>query len=157
MATEDQEAIDAELGYSVRGEREVRLREWFSLREDGERAGDFDRLVSNLRAKKWAKENPGRRLEIGRKWDRGHRAEATVRVRAWRHTRTKGKVFMCSNRECDVQWCRVPGGNLRGNKRAIYCSPRCFNRERYLRTKTAAESPSQVVSTTEKQKETVKP
>jgi hypothetical protein len=58
---EDQEKLDAELGYSVRGEREVKLREWFSLREEGERAGDFDRKVAVLRAKKWAKEHPERR------------------------------------------------------------------------------------------------
>ena len=137
LAVEDQEKADAELGYSVRGEHEVRLREWFSLREEGERAGDFDRLVSVLRAKKWAKENPARRRAIGRAWEARHRAQKTAQIRRWRHAKARERVFMCANRECDVQWCRVPAGNLRGNKRQIYCSPRCFNRERYLRSRAA--------------------
>jgi hypothetical protein len=132
---EDVEAMEAERGYSVRSTREVRLREWFSLREEGEAPGDFKRLVDVLRAKKWAKANPERYLEIHRLSDRRHRSEALVRVKNWRHARIRSLVFTCASRECDVQWCRVPGGQLRGNKRPIYCSSACFNREGYLRSR----------------------
>jgi hypothetical protein len=132
---EDLEKLDAERGYQVRGEKEVRLREWFSLREADGGPKEFGRLVDRLRARKWAKENPSRRLQIGRSWAARNRARETARVRDWRHRKTREQVTTCANRECDVQWCPVPGGNLRGNKRRIYCSQTCFNRERYLRRK----------------------
>jgi hypothetical protein len=136
MDREGKEAIQAEEGFVVRSAWDIKKREWFSLRGPDGGPKEFERLVTRLRARNWAKKNPIRRLEITRLYGKRHRAQETVRVRTWRHTQTKAKVFRCANRECAVEWCRVPGGNLRGNKRAIYCSPQCFNRERYLRRKT---------------------
>jgi len=80
LDAEDRGAIDAERGYSVRGEREVKLREWFSLREEGEHSGDFERLVWRLRARKYWKQkketNPSshrRILDYRKQWARDNK------------------------------------------------------------------------------------
>ena len=141
---EDQERRDAELGYRTAGARELGLRDWMSMQgEPGEAAPSpkaFQSLINVLRAKKWAKANPVRRLEILRSYGKRHRAKETVRVKAWRHARIRALVVTCGNPECGGQWCCVPGGQHRG-RRILYCSPGCFNRARYLRAKNRAARP----------------
>lgn len=112
MDSEDQEKRDAELGYSVRGEREVRLREWFSLREQGEGPRDFPKLINRLRVKKWAKANPGKRLAIANRYARrpdvqARSLELDKKRRRKRH-RQRGQVFVCELDYCRAEFCRMP-------------------------------------------------
>lgn len=135
MIREDAEAIDAERGYSVRGEREVRLRDWFSLREADGGPKEFAKLLVRLRTKKWIRDNPAKAAESRANWGRRNQARL--------HAITRAVVFVCASRECDVAWCRVPSGSRYGNARPVYCSQECFNRERYLRRIARSARPAQ--------------
>lgn len=122
LSGEDQEKRDAEQGFVVRGEKEVRLREWFSLHEAGEKAGDFDKRVAVLRAKKWAKEHPERRKAIALRYM--HKPEVKARQlkqqKARRHDRIKaGAVYTCQWKRCGVQWCQLPWAAK--GPRKLYC------------------------------------
>jgi hypothetical protein len=134
---EREKDLHAELGYRTAGQREVSLREWFSLQgEKGEPLATpkaFASAIAVLRAKRWAKNNPERKAEISRRWAHAHAAEKVVQVKRWRHRKTKARVFVCASPECDVSWCRVPSGRLHGNIRIKFCSARCRNRAKYLR------------------------
>lgn len=142
MNKEHAEDLHAELGYRTAGQREVRQREWFSLRGEADEPlptpQAFKRHIDVLRAKRWAKAHPERYLELHRAWARRHSAQEVAKVKRWRHRKTKARVFVCASRECGVSWCRVPFGRLRGgNMRPKFCSVRCRNREKYLRSKEA--------------------
>ncbi len=134
--------LHAELGYRTAGQREVAVREWFSLQ--GERDEPlptpraFEKKILVLRAKKWAKANPERRAEISRAWAHRNAAAKVEQVKRWRHRKTKEKVFVCATPGCDVSWCRVPFGRLRGNIRPKFCSPSCRDHAKYLRKHPAA-------------------
>jgi len=110
--------------------RAARLADWAFKKEQRE----FAVVIGRLRAKRWAEQNYERSLANRRRWARAHRDAETSRVKNWRHTRTKSKVFTCASPGCDVQWCRVPFGRMRGNIRPKYCSKQCFNRARYRRS-----------------------
>lgn len=125
---------DVKSGFMVG--RAARMADWAFKKEQRE----FEVLVNRLRVKRWQKANPERVKANDRRWRMLHRQVETARVKRWRHARTRGRVFTCASRECEVQWCRVPGGQMRANNRIKYCSGKCFNRERYLRRFDIAES-----------------
>lgn len=106
-AAEQAEDLHAELGYRHAGRREVRVREWFSLRGDpGEAAPTpkaFKRLVLQLRN---ARHNPAR-----------HAALKLVRTE-----RRHGQVFACA--VCAVEWCAI--GTYRNGTVPRVCSPSCW-------------------------------
>lgn len=161
---EDQDAVDAERGYAVRGEREVRLREWFSVREAGEKPRDFKRLVWRLQqrrvwAKKapekkakiydyrraWAKRNKERVLECAREHKRKRRAakigwakDEVAKKRAVRAIASQKRraelVYTCV--VCGAQWCKLGRIPPRPPK---YCSQACDSRAGYLRAKAAGK------------------
>lgn len=158
--TEDLKNRDAEQGYSVRGEREVRMREWFSLREHGEGPRDFKRLVWALQQrrawakkaperkarifayrKKWAKEHP----ETARDWKRrGRAAQAPWWQKQLARKREKFAEVSAKRRAvpwtcvvCGVQWCTV--GRLPAGFKPKYCSQSCRGRAAYQRAKKAGK------------------
>lgn len=137
MNQEDRADIDAERGYSEVGARELRLREWFATHEPGEKAGDFERLVRVLRARKWEQEHPERKRELKRLWARRPdvKPKLVAHVKRWRHARCRRRVETCAGPGCVVQWCRVPFGRMHGNGRPKFCSKLCRNRARYRRAK----------------------
>jgi hypothetical protein len=134
LSAEDREDIDAELGYSVRGERDVRLRDWMSLRgEDGEAARsprEFEALVNRLRAKKWANENPERRRAIANRYalKPENMARSIANARKRRLERVRGRVVACG--DCGAEFCQVRP--KRGIQRA-FCSVNCQARAAYHR------------------------
>lgn len=142
-SAEHAEDLHAELGYRTTGQREVRQREWFSLRGEANEPlptpDAFKRHIDVLRAKRWAKANPERSRELKRAWAGRHVAQEVAKVKRWRHRRTKEKVFVCATPGCEVSWCRVPFGKLRGNMRMKYCSPICRGRAKYRREHPTAK------------------
>jgi hypothetical protein len=142
MSQERDDDLHAELGYRTAGQREIAMREWYSLQgERGEPLATpraFESAVAVLRAKRWAKNNPERKREISRSWAHRNAAAKVAQVKRWRHKKTREKVFVCATPDCNVSWCRVPFGRLRGNMRQKFCSPSCRDRAKYLRTHPTA-------------------
>ena len=129
---EDLERLDAERGYSERGEREVRLREWFSLRdENGAGPKEFEKVVNRLRVKKWVKENPERRQAIALRYARkpeskARQRELGVKRRRARWIAAKSHVT-CAG--CGVEFCSVVAA--RGNVGRKFCTDNCQARTAY--------------------------
>lgn len=113
--------------------RAARLSDWAFRKEQRE----FSRLVGILRARKWDRENPERKRELKRRWSARPdvKPKLVEHVKRWRHARARLRVEVCACPGCDVQWCRVPFGRLRGNVRPRFCSKLCRNRARWDRRK----------------------
>lgn len=165
---EDREEIEAELGYRVRGEREVRLREWFSLREEGETPRQFDLLVKALRARKYWKtaspERKARAIAYRRRWALAHpeataaavakckrrrrklRTPAFLREEAARKAKRKAEliarhaeaIFTCTR--CGAQWCSALYVPLPKLFKPKYCGNACRGRACYERRKARLAS-----------------
>jgi len=164
---EEQEKADAELGYSVRGEREVRLREWMSVREEGEAPGDFDRLVGRLRQRKyWKNMAPASKARIRayrKQWAAENKERYQAAVNRCKRQRRKLKtpgfvremearralrlqeriarhaaaVFVCV--VCGAQWCASLLKELPRAHAPKYCTQTCRSRAGYLRARAAGK------------------
>lgn len=141
MNPEHAEDLHAELGYRTTGQREIRQREWFSLRGEASEPiptpREFAKVVNRLRAKKWAKENPERRKEIARRYyqkpDKKARQLELAAKRYKARQRTEARVFTC--RECSAEFCKAPWtkGPLPN-----FCRDACYQVNRYHRLRPGA-------------------
>lgn len=168
LAAEDREAVEAERGYAIRGEREVRLREWLSLREEGEKPGDFKKLVWRLRARKyWKNKEPASRARIlayRKQWAKDNRDRYREAVN---QAKRKGRKLLhrpCYVREleqkrarrlrerierhaaaifrcvvCGAEWCTALRIGLPKAFAPKYCMQRCRSRAAYLRARAAGK------------------
>lgn len=157
IAPEDQDALDAERGHRAIGLREARLREWYSLREEGEKAGDFNRLVHRLMGRRrqaayrrrvfasgrsremmrtW-RANAARRMAAAgtlEKWLAHERKRSTARTRRYRvrwRDKLKARRFVAVVRtcaQCGREWSNV---DVAGRKK--FCSDACRTRSLYDR------------------------
>lgn len=132
------EDLHAELGYRTTGQREVRAREWFSLRGEANEPLStpkaFEKKIATLRATKWAKENPERRKTNANRYankpeNSKHSVDLARERRQQRH-RGEAKVFTCADVDCRLQWCLVPWAK-RGGRPQRFCSATCCARAKY--------------------------
>jgi hypothetical protein len=135
--SELEEERAAELGYRTAGAREVALRDWFSVQVEGEKAGDFEKLVNRLRVKKWTKANPERKKQHARRYyhsspEIGRRQTARARQRRLERHRAKPPVSCAS---CGVLFCNVHP--KRGIQRR-YCTNACEARAHQAAARRAA-------------------
>lgn len=124
---EAKEAREAERGYNDSSLREVRLRDWFSGRDDPRKDPAFAALVNRLRALKWRREvraEGGDRLEQlrrrNRTWMASRKPDHDARRRA--EAIKSAEVVTCA---CGVQWCNVPTSAGRPRR---WCSLACQKR-----------------------------
>lgn len=149
MDLEQREDIAAERGYRELGEREVRQREWFSLRGDPREIAptprSFKRLVVSLQwqakpahkkaaiyaaRRRWAADHPDAHRRIWRRRNAKVRLTPDLylaKLAAQRQRRANGKAarlagttFVCLR--CEVAWC--PVGRI-PSRRPRWCSGRC--------------------------------
>lgn len=138
------EDLHAELGYRTAGQREVRQREWFSLRGEADEPlptpAAFEKAVRALVVKRWKRTHRERTRELNRSWAHANREKANANVQRWRQRRRKAeaRVYVCARLGCDVTWCRVPFA-VASNARQLYCSASCSNRERKRRARRAGQ------------------
>lgn len=128
------ERVEAERGYRLAGERAWRLGEWLALRDRDGGPREFRRLLSKLRARKWSAENPERRRELRRKYNRTAKGRAKrlehdrlVRRRRWTMARAARACACCGVRFCPISQSRDRGDGVR------FCTPRCRRRALYLK------------------------
>lgn len=135
---EREEDLHAELGYRTAGQREVSLREWFSLRGSAEEPlptpKAFERKIAVLRAVKWQRENPERRKAIAnryaRKPENAKHSIDLARERRHRARREAAEVITCATADCGAQFCLVPWAKRCGLP-PRFCSVACQARHRY--------------------------
>ena len=131
MNAEHAENLHAELGYRTSGQREVRQREWFSLRGDANEPlptpKAFAAMVNRLRVKKWVRENREKHNAKTRRFqakpgirDRMNRQQNVRRRKAGQFSMD---VHTCP--VCQAKWCKVPW--VRGVAR-IFCGQNCQKR-----------------------------
>ena len=167
---DDQEAIDAELGYSVRGEREVKHREWFSLREEGEGPRTFKLLIKALQARRyWREASPERRARMvayRKQWAAEHPEAVKKAVQECKRRQRKAKtpaflrevankrarrrrelverhasaVYTCT--VCGAQWCTALHVQLPKKFKPKYCGSTCRGRACYSRRLARAAAPA---------------
>lgn len=112
ISAAERDEIDAERGHRLVGVREVRLREWFALREEGEKPDAHRRLVQRLREKRYLASLPPERIvrkralhtEASRRWrsDRDNYKRERMKQKRKRHAeqaaRRAATKVVC-------QWC----------------------------------------------------
>lgn len=112
------------------------MSDWSFRKEQAE----FGVLLNRLRARKWAKENPGRANENAKRFQRkpGIRQRIVARAKAKRHARHRKEavVLTCPGPACGVQFCRAfPKKGLP----RIFCTNACKCRARYHRVTPGAK------------------
>lgn len=136
----------AELGYRETGQREVSLRDWFSLREPGtvaETPREFAKVVNRLRVRKWAKANPERRRAIANRYalkpENLTRSMELARARRYELHKKKPPI-VCT--ECGVLFCAAKAA--RGSYKREFCTNRCqaANEQRRKRRAVGARETS---------------
>jgi hypothetical protein len=139
---EREEDLHAELGYRTAGQREVAVREWFSLQgEKGEpipTPREFAKVVNRLRVKKWIRENRKRHnAKVMRYQSKPGVRQHMNEMQNERRRKSYGEraeVLAC--KECGVEWCKAPW--VRGVRR-IFCGQNCQKRARHRDLAVAAE------------------
>ena len=138
---EREEDLHAELGYRTAGQREVRQREWFSLRGDPNEPiptpGEFAKVVDRLRVVRWQKANPEKKrakaLRYYYKPDKKARQQAYAKKRYQEKSRDERKrvparIFVC--RECQAEFCKAPWSR---GPAPVFCREACYSRNKYHR------------------------
>lgn len=138
---EREEDLHAELGYRTAGQREVRQREWFSLRgKPGEPIAtprEFAKVVNRLRVLKWQKANPQKKRANGLKYSRKpekRSRQLTLSAKRYQERRREERqradavVFTC--RECEVMFCKAPWTK---GPSPNFCQNACYQRNKYHR------------------------
>ena len=146
MKAEHTEDLHAELGYRTAGQREVRQREWFSLRGNADEPlptpKAFTRKVAVLRAVKWNREHRERHREHANRYalkpENSKRSIDNARERRHRQHRKEAKVYTCAADDCRLQWCLVPWARC-GGRAMRFCSQACCARAKYRRTHPGAK------------------
>jgi len=146
VKAEHAEDLHAELGYRTAGQREVRQREWFTLRGEADEPlptpKAFARKIAVLRAVKWQRENPERRKVIANRYaQKPENAKHSIdlaRERRQRAHREAAEVFTCATADCGAQFCLVPWAK-RGGRPQRFCSGACQARHRYRELHPAAK------------------
>lgn len=160
--TELQESREAEQGYGEIGARELRLREWASLRGERDEPAPtplaFKRLVWRLQAKKyWRAKNPESKAKIiayRKAWAEVHkeqyraavnaakrrrRAHPEIRAEEAAEKRARRAVKTRARRDATVYSCAVcgvqwsPVGGRLPSRPPKYCTQPCRSRANYRR------------------------
>lgn len=121
---EAKEAREVEQGYQESSLREVRLREWWSGRDDPRKDTAFASLVNTLNSRRWwlrIREEGGERYERYKARQRRYQDETgRARVAARRAQELRATVISCAG--CGAEFARLPGALGRLPR---WCSVRC--------------------------------